>query len=76
MVGKLSGAEERKLMGATTGVLLSRSLQLSSEVYLAMISRGFYRYPHTLDTFKMKWIDWFFCLAILAIAGAAIWLGR
>ena len=76
MVGKLSGAEERKLIGATTGVLLSRSLQLSSEVYLAMISRGYYCYPRTMETINMRFADWFFCLAILAIAGGAIWLGR
>ena len=76
LVGKLSGSQQRKMMAATTGVLLSRSLQLSSEVYLAMVSRGFYRYPRTLDTFKLRVRDWSFALATLVVAGAAIWWGR
>jgi len=35
-----------------------QSLQVSSEVYLAMQSRGFRNYPRTLDTFKMRRTDW------------------
>ncbi len=76
MVGKLSGAQERQVVGATAGVLLSRSLQMSSEVYLAMQSRGFYHAPRTMDPSHMKTIDWLAGLAILVAAAAAIWLGR
>ncbi len=71
-----SGAEERRLLGATTGVLLGKSLQISSEVYLSMESRGFRYYPRTMDTFQMKLLDWVSGAAVLMITGIAIWLGR
>jgi cobalt ECF transporter T component CbiQ len=53
----LSPSEERDLLGATGGVLLSKSLQLSGEVYLAMQSRGYHHYPRTLDQFEWRWWD-------------------
>ena len=74
---RLTGAEERHLMAATSGVLLGKSLQLSSEVYLAMESRGFRGYPRTMDRFQMRWFDWVAGLVvvfvtILALVGTII----
>jgi cobalt/nickel transport system permease protein len=76
IVGRLSGAEERQLVASTAGVLLSRSLQISSEVYMAMQSRGFYRTPRTMDNFKIKTIDWVFGSVVVIISATAIWIGR
>lgn len=73
---RLDGASERRLVAATAGTLLNRSLQLSSEVYLAMQSRGFRNTPRTMDTFKMQRRDWFFATFTLMFTAAAIWLGR
>jgi len=72
----LTGAENRQLIGATSGALLSKSLQVSSEVYLAMQSRGFRDYPRTIDTFEMHPVDWAAGLIVTLIVLAAIWLGR
>lgn len=58
LLKKLSREKERELLGATGGVLLGKSLQMSGEVYLAMLSRGYHHYPRTLDDFKMRWWDW------------------
>ena len=41
-----------------------------------MQSRGFRNYPHTLDTFKMRRIDWLASALVVITAAAAIWLGR
>ena len=41
VVGRLSGSDQRRMVGASAGVLLGKSLHLSGEVYLAMQSRGF-----------------------------------
>jgi cobalt/nickel transport system permease protein len=76
IVGRLEGAEERRLIAASAGTLLSRSLHLSSEVYLAMQSRGFRGYPRTMDTWKMRRVDWVWGAAMICVVVAAIWLGR
>jgi cobalt/nickel transport system permease protein len=76
VVGRLSGAEERRLMAASAGTLLGKSLHLSSEVYLAMQSRGFTGSPRTMDTFHLKTADWAWGAALLLAAVGLIWLGR
>ena len=76
LLRRMNGAEERRLVAATAGTLLDKSLQVSSEVYLAMQSRGFRNYPRTMDTFKMRRLDWLAGALVVITAGAAIWLGR
>jgi cobalt/nickel transport system permease protein len=73
---RLNGPEERHLVAETTGNLLGKSLQLSSEVYLAMESRGYRGYPKTMDSFQMRWFDWCFILVMVLITGMSIWFGR
>jgi cobalt/nickel transport system permease protein len=75
VTGRLSGSEERHLIAASAGTLLGKSLHLSTEVYLAMQSRGFRGYPRTMDTFKMRSMDWVCLIGLLAITALAIWLG-
>ncbi len=76
VVGKLSSADERRLLAASAGALLGRSLQLSTEVYLAMQSRGYRGTPRTLDTFAMRSRDWAWGVGLMALAGVAMWLGQ
>lgn len=57
LVGKLPDADARRLATATVGVLLSKSMQLSNDVYLAMQSRGYRGDVYTLDTFQLGWRD-------------------
>lgn len=73
---RMSGAEERRLVAATSGTLLNKSLQVSSEVYLAMQSRGFRNYPRTMDTFTMQSYDWLAGALVVLATIAAIWFGR
>ena len=76
VIGRMSTAAERRLIAASAGVLLTRSLDLSGDVYLAMQSRGFRGYPRTMDTWKMRAQDWAWGAGMLAVAAVAIWLGR
>jgi cobalt ECF transporter T component CbiQ len=76
VVGRLDAAEDRRMLAAISGTLLSKSLNMSSEVYLAMQSRGFRGSIVTLKPFKMKRRDWFWLAAFLTLAVAAIILGR
>jgi cobalt/nickel transport system permease protein len=73
---RLDGASQRRLVAASAGTLLNRSLQLSGEVYLAMQSRGFSGAPRTMDTFKMQRRDWLFAALSLVSTATAIWFGR
>lgn len=75
-IGRLDGAEQRRVATASVGVLLSKSFQLSNDVYLAMQSRGFRGEMYTLDEFRMGPRDWFALVAFVVVAGVALWLGR
>jgi cobalt ECF transporter T component CbiQ len=75
MVGRLEGADRRRLASSSVGVLLSKSFQLSSEVYLAMLSRGFRGEVYTLDDFQMQQRDWVALASFVALAACAFWLG-
>jgi len=75
MVGTLDGPDRRRLASASVGVLLSKSLQLSNDVYMAMLSRGFRGEVYTLDDFQMQPRDWVALAGFLAVAVLAFWLG-
>jgi cobalt ECF transporter T component CbiQ len=76
MVGTLDGRERRRLAGASVGVLLGKSVQLSSDVYMAMVSRGFRGEVYTLDDFQMRGRDWLALAVFMSVAALAFWLGR
>jgi len=76
VVGRLDGAAQRRVIGATAGTLLGKSLALSGDVYLAMQSRGYRGTPRTMDTFQMRGRDWAWGSALVAIALVMVWLGR
>ena len=76
VIGRMRSRDQRRVITASAGALLGKSLHLSSEVYLAMESRGFHGHPRTMDTFRMRRQDWTWGAAMLAITAAAIWLGR
>lgn len=76
MIGRLQGAERRRVAAASVGVLLSKTFHLSSEVYLAMQSRGFRGEVYTLDDFRMRRRDWLALIFFIFTALLAFRLGR
>lgn len=75
-VGRLPPPEARKLFARTTGVLLSKTMATSQQVYLAMISRGFSGDARLLKPLAMRRRDWVAVVASLGISAIAIWAGR
>ncbi|MGH9342452.1 MAG: cobalt ECF transporter T component CbiQ [Terriglobia bacterium] len=75
LVGNLSGSERRRLAASSAGVLMSKSFDLSSEVYAAMLSRGFHGEVYTLDEFKSRPFDWIVVAACALVVAAAFWMG-
>ena len=76
MVGRLDGPEQRRAATACAGVLMSKTLQLSADVYLAMRSRGFQGEVYVLDEFRTGWLDWAVLALFVAAAALAFWFGR
>jgi cobalt/nickel transport system permease protein len=76
MVGLLDGREQRRTATASAGVLMSKTIQLSGDVYLAMRSRGFQGEVYVLDEFQTHWFDWAMLAVFITIALLAFWFGR
>lgn len=76
MVGNLTGSERRRVAASSAGVLMSKTFDLSSEVYLAMQSRGYRGDVSVLDEFQARSFDWLMLAGFAAITAAAFWFGR
>ena len=75
-VNRLTPAENRRLAITSSGVLLTKTLHLSGEVYQAMQSRGFRGEVYLLDDFEMRARDWIAAGAFATVAAALLLLGR
>jgi cobalt/nickel transport system permease protein len=75
-VGVMTASEQRRLAVSGAGVLLTKTFQLSGDVYLAMQSRGFRGEVYLLDDFQMTGLDWLAAIAFTALTAAAVWAGR
>lgn len=75
-VGVLNPRDRRRLAAASVGVLLSKSLQLSGEVHLAMQSRGFRGEIYLLDGFRARAADWCWLAGFAGFALTALWWQR
>jgi len=76
IVGRLEGAERRRVAASSAGVLMSKSLQLSSEVYSAMLSRGFRGEVYVLDDFRTSTLDWAMLTVFALLTMGGIYFGR
>jgi cobalt/nickel transport system permease protein len=68
-VGPEAWRTAREWIGAISGVLLGKSYSLSSEIYLAMVSRGFRGEPVLLTDFQTHPRDWFWFSLFLVLSG-------
>ncbi len=75
-VGVLDPAAQRRMAARTAGVLLSKSVEMSNEVYLAMQSRAFRGDVQVLADFSMTMWDYVALLVFLLAGGVAVWKGR
>ena len=54
---------------------MSKTLQLSGDVYLAMRSRGFQGEVYVLDEFRTGWFDWIMLAVFVTDSGAGFLVG-
>ena len=76
MVGVLAPRDRRRLAIGTAGVLLAKTLQLSGDVYSAMLSRGFRGEVYLVDDFQMRTTDWTASAVLTTLAALAFFGGR
>ncbi|HEV2247934.1 MAG TPA: cobalt ECF transporter T component CbiQ, partial [Terriglobia bacterium] len=76
MIGELTPGERRRVAASSAGVLMSKTFDLSNEVYLAMQSRGYRTDIPTLDEFQVRGFDWAMLGAFATVSITALWLGR
>jgi cobalt ECF transporter T component CbiQ len=76
MVGALPGPERRRLAAASVGVLMSKTLEMSGDVYGAMRARGFRGEVYVLDDFKAATLDWIMLGVLLMAASGVFYWGR
>jgi cobalt/nickel transport system permease protein len=76
MVGHLDARKQRRAATASAGVLMTKTIQLSGDVYLAMRSRGFQGEVYVLDEFQTHWFDWAVLAVFITMALLAFWFGR
>lgn len=70
--GRLSPADNRRWVVNVSGLLLGKSQHLTSEVYLAMLSRGYRGDPVTLDRFRLRLPDLIWSVFAAGCAAAAV----
>jgi cobalt/nickel transport system permease protein len=76
MVGDLRGSERRRLASASVGVLMTKTLQLSGDVYAAMLARGYRGEVAMLDDFRTAPLDWAMLAVFAAVAAGMLYCGR
>jgi cobalt/nickel transport system permease protein len=76
VVGRLSGPQQRRLMVNTGGVLLSKTLDMGNQVYLAMQARGFRGEVRLLHDFRLRGWDYVAICGFAAAVAAALVAGR
>jgi len=76
IVARTSGREQRWWIVSSVGVLMSRSLRMSEDVYQAMLARGFQGEMQTIDDYRMRPADWLLLSASILVAATTVAGGR
>ena len=75
-VGRMPAREARRAATACAGTLFEKALALSTDVHLAMISRGYRGEVRLMDDFRLGRRDGAALAVLAALAAAAWWAGR
>lgn len=76
VVGRSTGAEQRRWITGTMGNLMSRAFKMSNDVYAAMLARGFGGEVRTFTTYRVRVSDWAALACAVGVAVVAVVAGR
>lgn len=68
----LSSAGERGWIASRIGVIFRKSIEMSNDIYLAMISRGYRGEIISLERFRMSVVDYVWLVTILALGAILV----
>ncbi len=74
-VGPTDTREQQNWLSSRLGFLLTRSYNLSNDVYLAMLSRGWTGNARFLDDFRFTWQDTVWVVFTITFLGTIFFLG-
>ena len=74
VIARMSKPQQRRMVVSAAGVLLSKAFQLSSDVHLAMVSRGYRGDIRLLDGFCTQTHDWFALIIALTVPILILWV--
>lgn len=74
-VGRMTGRDGRRMATGCAGTLFARAMATSSDVHLAMISRGYRGEVHLMDEFRFGPLDWTALAGLAALVALALWAG-
>jgi cobalt/nickel transport system permease protein len=75
-IATTSGAEQRRWIVASLGALFNKSLRLSTDVYQAMLSRGFHGEIYSYSDYRMRPNDWLMLIGAITLGVGATMLDR
>ncbi|MFI5258154.1 MAG: cobalt ECF transporter T component CbiQ [Candidatus Limnocylindrales bacterium] len=76
VVGRTTGAEQRRWITGTMGNLMSRAFKMSNDVYAAMLARGFGGEVRSYSTYRLRVSDLAALAGVLGLAVAVVLAGR
>jgi cobalt ECF transporter T component CbiQ len=75
-IARTGGNEQRRWVVASMSTLIGKSFRMSSEVYQAMLSRGFRGEVYAYDDYAMRRQDWMLVAAAALLAAVVTILDR
>ena len=76
IVAAMSGAQQRQMAIVAAGTLLDKAIQLSGEVHLSMVSRGYRGEVHLLHEFRTRPRDWVTLSVALSSPLLVLWFQK
>lgn len=75
-IRRLPAAAERNWIASRIGVTFKKSVELSADIYNAMLSRGFRGEYRSLNRFNAKAIDYLWLATVISLSGMLVLLER
>jgi len=72
----LSAADERGWVASRIGVIFRRSIEMSSGIYLAMLSRGYHGDIIVLERFRTTAVDHIWLAAVITLGAVLVAVER